>query len=142
MKRRTLKKLRKLYLISSILFGIVSPIICISFFPEFDPRIHPVSYFGILKNTSWIFLISLIIFSIAIFWNGITIIRKLIKNKNHQFILKLLLSIASICLFITGIIPMNYGPFHHIPALFFFLIYNFFLVYIPQTLLFSYYCIF
>tara|TARA_B100000579_G_scaffold73258_1_gene56186 strand:+ start:17152 stop:17733 length:582 start_codon:yes stop_codon:yes gene_type:complete len=127
MNRGTIKKIRKIYLISSILVGIFSPLICISLFPEFDPRIHPISYFGILKNTSFIFLFSLIIFSIAIFWNGITIIRKLIKNQKYNFTLKIILGIASICLFFTGVIPMNFGPFHQIPALFFFLTYNFFI---------------
>tara|TARA_B100000902_G_C27213041_1_gene865473 strand:- start:53 stop:634 length:582 start_codon:yes stop_codon:yes gene_type:complete len=127
MKRRTIKKIRKLYFISSILVGVLSPLICVSFFPEFDPRIHPVSYFSILEETSWIFLFSLVIFSISIFWNGTTVIRKLIKNKKHQILLTILLTSASICLFMTGIIPMNYGPLHQIPALFFFLIYNFFI---------------
>ncbi len=127
MRRRTIKKIRKTYLISSILVGIFSPLICVYLFPEFDPRIHPVSYFGILKNTSLIFLFSLIIFSVAIFWNGITIVRKLIKNTKYKLPLNLLLGAASICLFITGVIPMNFGPLHQIPALFFFLIYNFFI---------------
>tara|TARA_Y100001968_G_scaffold149637_1_gene136855 strand:+ start:3135 stop:3716 length:582 start_codon:yes stop_codon:yes gene_type:complete len=127
MKRGTIKRIRKTYLISSILIGIISPAICIYLFPEFDPRIHPVSYFGVLKNTSFIFIISLIIFSIAIFWNGITVIRKLIKKPYYKFWLKLILFIASCNLFLTGIITMDFGPFHEIPALCFFLTYNFFI---------------
>ena len=127
MKRRSIEKIRKLYLISSILVGILSPLTCLYLFPDFDPKKYPISYFGIFKDTSLIFLISLVIFSIAIFWNGITIIRKLIKQKKYHFILKALLITASVCLFITGIIPMDFKLLHQIPALFFFLIYNFFI---------------
>jgi len=127
LKRGLINKIRRGYFISSIIVGILSPLICLYLFPEFDPRIHPISYFGILKNTSLIFIISLIIFSISIFWNGSTIIEKLIKNIQYKFWLKLTLTTASICLFLTGVIPMNLGPFHQIPALCFFLIYNFFI---------------
>ena len=117
MNRETIKKIRRTYLASSIITGLISPIICIYLFPEFDPRIHPVSYFGILQNTSFIFIISLIIFSIAIFWNGIVIIEKLIKKKYYKFWLQLILLIASCNLFLTGIITMDFGPFHKVPAL-------------------------
>ena len=120
MKRKTVKKIRRIYLFFSILLGVISPLLCIYLFPEFDPRIHPVSYFGILKNTSLIFILSLICFSIAILWNGITIIRKLIKYKPYQRGLKIILTTSSICLFLTGVIPMNFGAFHNIPALCFF----------------------
>ena len=127
MKRETVKKIRKIYLFFSILLGVISPVLCVYLFPEFDPRIHPVSYFGILQNTSLIFILSLICFSIALLWNGITVIRKLIKYKPYQLGLKIILTTSSICLFLTGIIPMNFGAFHKIPALCFFLIYNFFI---------------
>ena len=124
-RSKIVKKIRKIYLAFSILLGILTPLTCVYLFPEFDPRIHPVSYFGILKNTTLIFTFSLIIFSAAILWNGITIIRKLIKNQKSQFWLRLILIISSLCLFLTGIINMDFGPFHQIPALFFFLTYNF-----------------
>ena len=127
MKRKTVKQIRRIYLFFSILLGVISPLLCIYLFPEFDPRIHPVSYFGILKNTSLIFILSLICFSIAILWNGITIIRKLIKHKPYQRGLKIILTTSSICLFLTGVIPMNFGAFHNIPALCFFCTYNFFI---------------
>ena len=127
MNRGTIQKIRRIYFISSIVVGILSPLICLYFFPEFDPRIHPISYFGILKNTSFIFIISLIIFAIAIFWNGMTIIRKLIHKTYYTFWLKLILLIASFNLFLTGLITMDFGPFHQIPALCFFLTYNFFI---------------
>jgi len=126
-RRRIVKKIRKTYLAFSILLGFLSPLICLYLFPEFDPRIHPISYFGILKNTTLIFTFSLIIFSIAILWNGVTIIRKLIKNKKYQFWLRLILITSSFCLFLTGLINMDFGPLHKIPALFFFLTYNFFI---------------
>ena len=127
MSRITIKKIRKIYLSFSILLGLISPVICLYLFPEFDPRLHPISYFGILQNTSGIFMISLIIFSIAILWNGMTIIRKLIKDPRYSHWLNWILIFSSICLFLTGTINMNFGPFHQIPALFFFLSYNFFI---------------
>ena len=127
MRTEIIKKIRKAYFISSLILGILTPSICIYLFPEFDPRTQPISYFGILQNTSLIFLISLIIFAIAIFWNGITIVQKIIKNIRYKLLLKILLLISSICLFLTGLIPMNFGPLHKIPALCFFLVYNFFI---------------
>ena len=127
MKRKTIRRIRKIYLFFSILVGVISPLLCVYLFPEFDPRIHPVSYFGILSNTSFIFIISLIIFSIAIFWNGNTVIQKLIKKNKYKIWLKLLLALASINLFFTGVITMDFDVFHKAPALCFFLIYNFFI---------------
>jgi len=127
MRRGIIKKIRRAYFISSVIVGVLSPLICIYLFPEFDPRTHPISYFGILQNTSLIFVISLTIFAVAIFWNGITIVQKIIKNKQYKLSLQVLLLMSSICLFLTGLIPMNFGPFHKIPALCFFLVYNFFI---------------
>ena len=126
MNRKIIKKIRKIYILSSILLGIITPLICLLLFPEFDPRIHPISYFGILKNTSFIFMMSLVIFSIALLWNGTTVIRKLIKNKKYKFWLRGILTISSFCLFLTAVITMDFGPLHQIPALCFFLSYNFF----------------
>ena len=127
MNRKTIKKIRRTYLIFSIIIGIISPLILLYFSPDFDPRTDPLSKFGILKNSAPIFMISLIIFSIALLWNGLTIVRKAIKNKHYRFILKLLLIIATINLFLTAIIPMDKGIWHQAPALCFFLIYNFFI---------------
>ncbi|MAZ58638.1 MAG: hypothetical protein CMP56_04460 [Flavobacteriales bacterium] len=127
MKRKTIKRIRRIYLFSSILMGVLAPLICLYFFPEFDPRIHPVSLFGILKESALIFTILLIIFSIALLWNGMTAIRKLIKHKKYQFWLRLFLAAASFNLCLTGIIHMTLGPLHQIPALCFFLAYNFFI---------------
>ena len=126
MDRKIIKKIRKTYLFSSIILGFIAPLICLFLFPEFDPRIQPISYFGILQNTSFIFMTSLVIFSVALFWNGITIIRKLIKNRKYKFWLRIILTIASICLFLTGVVTMDFGILHKIPALCFFLSYNFF----------------
>ena len=127
MSRRVVKKIRKIYIIFSITLGFITPLICLYFFPEFDPRKHPVSYFGILQKTNWIFMISLIIFSIAILWNGLTIIKKIIKNEKYKFWLELILLPSSLCLFLTGVVTMDFGLLHQIPALLFFLSYNFFI---------------
>ena len=84
MKRETIYRIRKIYLVSSILIGLCSPVICLILFPEFDPRIHPVSYFGILKNTSTLFMVLLIMLSISLLFNGERAIHRLIKNKTYQ----------------------------------------------------------
>ena len=127
MRRKTIKRIRRIYLFSSILMGVISPVICLYFFPEFDNRIHPISLFGILKESSLIFTVSLIIFATALLWNGMAIIEKLIKQKQYRFWLRLLLAAASFNLCLTGIIPMTLGLLHQIPALCFFLAYNFFI---------------
>jgi len=126
MNRKTVKKIRKIYIFFSILLGIISPLIYLFFFPEFDPRKEPVSYFGTQDSTSLFFTFSLIIFSTALLWNGLKIIRNFIKRKKFKPILKVTLITSSISLILTGIIPMNYNILHEIPALCFFLTYNFF----------------
>ena len=126
MNRKTVKKIRKIYIFFSIILGIISPIIYMFFFPEFDPRKQPVSYFGTQDSTSLFFTASLIIFSIALLWNGLKIIKKFIKRKKFKPLLKGALITSSLCLILTGIIPMSYKIFHEIPALCFFLTYNFF----------------
>ena len=108
------------------MLGIISPIIYMFFFPEFDPRKQPVSYFGTQDSTSLFFTASLIIFSIALLWNGLKIIKKFIKRKKFKPLLKGALITSSLCLILTGIIPMSYKIFHEMPALCFFLTYNFF----------------
>jgi len=126
MSRLNIKKIRKAYLSFCIFLGFFSPAICLYLFPEYDPRIQPVSYFGILKSTSSIFTFSLVIFSTAIYWNGISSVKKIIKNKKYKFWLISILTFSSICLFLTGVISMNFGPLHGIPAILFFLSYNFY----------------
>ena len=126
MNRKTVKKIRKIYIFFSIILGIISPIIYMFFFPEFDPRKQPVSYFGTQDSTSLFFTASLIIFSIALLWNGLKIIKKFIKRKKFKPLLKGALITSSLCLILTGIIPMSYKIFHEMPALCFFLTYNFF----------------
>ena len=127
MKRETIYRIRKTYLVSSILIGLFSPLICLILFPEFDPRIHPVSYFGILKNTSTLFMTLLIMLSISLFFNGERAIHRLIKNRTYKIWLKTILIISSTLLLFTGLITMNISPVHQIIALLFFLSYNFFI---------------
>ncbi len=126
MKRKTINKLRKIYLIVSISIGIISPLICIILFPEFDPRIQPVSYFGIFKHTSILFMILLFILSISLWFNGERSIYKFIKRKKYKWWLMSLLTFACVFLCLTGAISMKHDPIHQIVALLFFLIYNFF----------------
>ena len=127
MQRETINRIRKTYIVSSILIGLLSPIICLILFPEFDPRIHPVSYFGILKNTSTLFMLLLTMLSISILLNGVRAIQRLINNKRYKIWLKIILTTSSIFLLLTAIITMNISPVHQIVALFFFVSYNFFI---------------
>tara|TARA_B100001250_G_C19644632_1_gene719815 strand:- start:287 stop:865 length:579 start_codon:yes stop_codon:yes gene_type:complete len=126
MNRKIVKKVRRIYIFFAILLGITSPLIYLFFYPQFDPRKQPISYFGTQENTHLFFTISLIIFSIALFWNGLKIIRNFIKIKKYKPFLTITLITSSISLVLTGLIPMNYETLHEIPALCFFLTYNFF----------------
>ena len=126
MDRETIKKIRRWYITFSILLGILAPLVFIYLNPSFDPRIHPISHFGILADTKLFFKISIMILSIALFWNGETITRKMIKKNTWKNKLYILLLFASINLFLIGVIPMNWGLWHLLPAFFFFLFYTIF----------------
>jgi len=135
---KKIKKIRKLYISFSILIGILSPLVIYISFVDwngdgiinnadfFDPREKPLSYFGIIDKTSTIWTISLIIVAIGLLWGGFTRIDQFFKDLKHKIILKTIVFFAFICLIMTAIIPMNEGLWHKLPAILFFLSYNFF----------------
>jgi len=132
------KIIRKIYISLSILIGILSPlVIYISFIDWngdgvisntdfFDPREKPLSYFGIIDKTSTIWTISLIIVAIALLWGGFTRVNQFFKSIKQKFILKTIVFFSFVCLIMTAVIPMNEGLWHKLPAILFFLSYNFF----------------
>jgi len=135
---KKIKKIRKLYISFSILIGILSPLVIYISFVDwngdgiinnadfFDPREKPLSYFGIIDKTSTIWTISLIIVAIGLLWGGFTRINQFFKDFKQKITLKIIVFFAFICLIMTAIIPMNEGLLHKLPAILFFLSYNFF----------------
>lgn len=132
------KIIRKIYICLSILIGVLSPlVIYISFIDWngdgiinnndfFDPREKPLSYFGIIDKTSTIWTISLIIVAMGLLWGGFTRVNQFFKNTKYKLILKTIVFFSFICLIMTAVIPMNEGLWHKLPAILFFLSYNFF----------------
>ena len=135
---KKVKKIRKLYISFSILIGILSPLVIYISFVDwngdglinnadfFDPREKPLSYFGIIDKTSLVWTTLLIIVAIALFWGGITRINQFFKDFKQKIILKSVVLFSFICLIMVAIIPMNEGLWHKLPAILFFLSYNFF----------------
>ena len=121
-----IKLLRRVYLIFSILLGILAPIYCWYLCPGFNPMEKPLSDFGIQEPT-WLFWNStLVILAIGIFLNAYTALRYYFKQRRFRYPLKVLLIISSSSLFFTATIPMDYEVFHKIPAFLFFFSYNLF----------------
>ncbi len=131
--------IRKIYLGISILVGILSPLVIYISFVDwngdgiinnsdfFDPREKPLSYFGIVDKTSTIWTILLIVVAIGLLWGGFTRINQFFKDFNQKVILKTIVFFSFFCLLITAIIPMTEGWWHKLPAILFFLSYNFFI---------------
>ena len=130
--------IRHLYIGLSILIGILSPLVIYISFVDwngdglinnadfFDPREMPLSYFGIIDKTSLVWTTLLIIFAIALFWGGVTRINQFFKDFKQKIILKSVILFSFICLIMVAVIPMNEGLWHKLPAILFFLSYNFF----------------
>jgi len=134
-----IKTIRKIYIGFSLLIGILSPLVIYVSFVDwngdgiinnadfFDPREKPLSYFGIIDTTSTIWVVSLIILAIGILWGGIVRVNQFFKDFNQKLILKSIIVFSFICLMMTAIIPMTEGWWHKLPAILFFLSYNFFI---------------
>ena len=121
-----IKLIRKIYIFSCLVIGVISPIVCYFLLPEFNIKQHPLSYFGIVEKTSLFWQISLILISIGLYVNGNSCIDELIKIKKYHIPIKTLLFIACGCLFLTAIFTLKYNYWHHLFAILFFLVYNFF----------------
>ena len=124
---KRIKFIRKIYILFSILIGILSPLICLYFAKDVNLTEKPLSYFALVDSTSLTWFISLIIISVGILWNGNEIINLLIKNKKYKILLKLILISSSFCLIGTAVVTMKFELAHKIFAGSFFLLYNFFI---------------
>ena len=118
------KLLRRVYLIFSVLLGILAPIYCWYLRPGFNPMERPLSDFGIQEPTWLLWNSTLVFLAIGIFFNAYTALRYYFKQRRFRYPLKVLLLISSFSLFFTATIPMDYELFHKIPAFLFFFSYN------------------
>tara|TARA_B100002019_G_C21265215_1_gene599054 strand:- start:2064 stop:2633 length:570 start_codon:yes stop_codon:yes gene_type:complete len=123
---KKIKRLRKIYIIISIIIGITAPLLCYFLLPTFNIKSEPLSKFGISTQTSKIWFWSLIIISLGLWLNGEYRIKELIKREPWKPLLKILLRISVLCLILTAVIDMSYHWTHKIVALIFFCGYNLF----------------
>ena len=126
MNHKQVKLLRRLYLIFCILLGILTPLYCWFRYPDFNPVTQPLSHFGIIDPTWFLWNTSLVLLSIGLFLNAYTALRYYFKKRRYRYPLKILLMLSSFFLFLTGTIPMDYELYHKIPAFLFFFLYNLF----------------
>ena len=126
MEYKKIKKLRRLYIILSIVIGITAPVLCYFLLPTFNIKSEPLSKFGISTQTSQIWFWSLIIIALGIWLNGEYRIKELIKREPWKPVLKIILRVSVVCLVLTALIDMSYYWTHKIVALIFFCGYNLF----------------
>ena len=127
MQYLNVKLLRRVYLIFSILLGILAPMYCWYLLPSFNPMEKPLSDFGIQEPTWLLWNSVLVLLAIGLFLNAYTSLRYYFKQRRYRYPLKALLFTSSFSLFFTATIPMDYEIFHKIPAFLFFLSYNLFI---------------
>ena len=120
------KLLRRLFLIFSILLGILVPLYCWYQYPDFNPVHQPLSHFGVIEPTWLLWNSTLVFLSIGIFLNAYTSLRYYFKKRRLRYPLKMLLISSSVSLFLIGTIPMDFEIYHKIPAFLFFFTYNLF----------------
>lgn len=123
---KRLKRIRRAYVIFSLFLGIASPLLCWYLIPEFNPVTKPLSYFGVVEPTHWLWNMSLLFVAVALYINGRTSIKSSIMKQRPRKHLTSILLIASSSLFLTSVISMNYDLAHRLSALGFFLSYNLF----------------
>jgi hypothetical membrane protein len=120
------KLLRRVFLIFSILLGILVPLYCWYQYPNFNPVHQPLSHFGVIEPTWLLWNSTLVFLSIGIFLNAYTSLRYYFKKRRLRYPLKMLLISSSVSLFLIGTIPMDFEIYHKIPAFLFFFTYNLF----------------
>ncbi len=120
------KLLRRVFLIFSILLGILVPLYCWYQYPDFNPVHQPLSHFGVIEPTWLLWNSTLVFLSIGIFLNAYTSLRYYFKKRRLRYPLKMLLISSSVSLCLIGTIPMDFEIYHKIPAFLFFFTYNLF----------------
>lgn len=118
---------RKIYLIFSLILGVISPLLCWYMIPEFNPVTKPLSYFGIVEITAWYWNASLILIALAIYINAHRAMLKFFPKVKAKKILHVLLITAVLSLIITALFPMDKSVIHKLSATIFFLTYNLFI---------------
>ena len=68
MDKEIIKLIRNIYISCAIATGIISPIVCYLLLPEFNIKQHPLSYFGVVEKTNFLWQISLILISIGLYY--------------------------------------------------------------------------
>lgn len=121
-----IKKIRRTYIIFSIILGVIAPLICYLLIPHFDIINDPLSKFGIINETSNIWLISLMFIAIGLWLNGEYRIVEMIKKEKWKPLLKWLLRVSTFSLLLMALIDMSWHWIHKIVALLFFCGYNLF----------------
>ena len=118
---------RKVYLIFSLILGILSPLLCWFMIPDFNPVTKPLSYFGIAEITAWYWNASLVLIALAIYINAHRTMLKLFSKVKAKKILHGLLITSALSLIITALFPMDKLVIHRLSATCFFLTYNLFI---------------
>ena len=121
MDYKKIKRLRRIYIIISIIIGVTAPLLCYFLLPTFNIKSEPLSKFGISTQTSKIWFWSLIVISLGLWLNGEYRIKEPWKP-----VLKIILRVSVLCLVLTAVIDMSYHWTHKIVALIFFCGYNLF----------------
>ena len=80
MDYKKIKRLRRIYIIISIIIGVTAPLLCYFLLPTFNIKSEPLSKFGISTQTSKIWFWSLIVISLGLWLNGEYRIKELIKR--------------------------------------------------------------
>jgi len=85
---KKIKRLRRIYIIISIIIGVTAPLLCYFLLPTFNIKSEPLSKFGISTQTSKIWFWSLIAISLGLWLNGEYRIKELIKREPWKPVLK------------------------------------------------------
>ena len=126
MNPHRIKFIRRLYIIFSIIVGIVAPILCYSLIPHFNIENDPLSKFGISEETAEIWLLSLMFIAVGLWLNGEYRIDDMIKREKWRPLLKWMLRVSTFSLLMMALIDMTWHWTHKILALLFFCGYNIF----------------
>lgn len=116
---------RRVYLVFCLLLGVLSPLVCWYMIPDFNPIEKPLSYFGVVEHTSWLWNTTLFVLSIGVYLNARSSIRLYFRKKSMRIFLFVLLIISSLALMSTAVFSMEHSLVHKVSASIFFLTYNF-----------------
>lgn len=116
---------RRIYLIFCLFLGVFSPVLCWCLIPDFNPTEKPLSHFGVVDRTFWVWNSTLFVLAIGLYLNARSSIRLYFKTKSVRKYLLLLLTIASTALLSTAVFSMQHPMVHRLSASIFFVSYNF-----------------